>query len=235
MNKLAVITGGTKGIGRALIHQFASAGFDIITCSRNEQDLERLRVEFAGTYSGVSLFARRSDLSYKPEVVDFINFIYSNCSHVDVLINNTGTYLPGSVYNEPDGQLETMIHTNLYSAYHLTRGILPQMIHDRRGHVFNICSIASIMPYANGGSYSISKYAIFGMTKVLREEMKPYGIRVTAVLPGATYTSSWEGVDLPETRFIKAEDIANAVFSVYSLSPQTVVEEILIRPQEGDV
>ena len=108
--------------------------------------------------------------------------------------------LRGAIHEEPDGHLETMINTNLYSAYHLTRGVLPGMMHDRIGHIFNICSIASIMPYANGGSYSISKYAMLGMTKVLREEMKSHGIRVTAVMPGATYTASWEGVDLPESR-----------------------------------
>ena len=91
------------------------------------------------------------------------------------------------------------------------------------------------MPYANGGSYSISKYAQLGMTKVLREEMKQHGIRVTAVLPGATLTASWEGVDLPESRFIKSEDVADSVFAAYRLSKNSVIEEILIRPQEGDI
>ena len=91
------------------------------------------------------------------------------------------------------------------------------------------------MPYANGGSYSISKYAMLGMTKVLREEMKQHGIRVTAVLPGATLTPSWAGVDLPASRFIKPEDVAESVYGTYSLSKNSVVEEILIRPMEGDI
>jgi short-subunit dehydrogenase len=91
------------------------------------------------------------------------------------------------------------------------------------------------MPYANGGSYSISKYAMLGMTKGLREEMKPYGVRVTAVLPGATYTASWEGAGLPESRFMKSEDVADAVWGCYALSGNSVVEEIVIRPQEGDI
>ena len=235
MKKVAVVTGGTKGIGKALILKFAENGFDIITCSRNALQLEKLKNEIETDFIGVEVLVRTSDLSLKTEVNDFVKFIISKRSHIDVLINNTGIYHPGEISNEPNGQLELMINTNLYGAYHLTRGILPMMIHDKTGHIFNICSVASIIPYANGGSYSISKYAMLGMTKVLREEMKNKGIRVTAVLPGATYTSSWEGSDMPDTRFMKAEDVADAIFGAYSLSKNSVVEEILIRPQEGDI
>lgn len=234
MNKVAIITGGTKGIGRAIIDKFAQNGFDIITCSRNENELLKLKKEVEAV-GDVQVFIRKSDLSLKAEVNDFVKYIISKKSHIEVLVNNTGVFLPGEISNEPDGHLEMMINTNLYSAYHLTRGILPMMKHDKVGHIFNICSIASIMPYANGGSYSISKYAMLGMTKVLREEMKLHNIRVTAVLPGATLTASWDGVDLPESRLMKAEDVADAVFGAYGLSKNSVVEEILIRPQEGDI
>lgn len=235
MNKVAVVSGGTKGIGKAIIRKFASNGFDIITCSRNSKDLLALKEEIEAEFPKVDILVRKSDLSLKAEVNDFVKYIISKKSHVHVLVNNTGTFIPGAIHEEPDGHLETMINTNLYSAYHLTRGVLPGMMHDRTGHIFNICSIASIMPYANGGSYSISKYAMLGMTKVLREEMKSHGIRVTAVMPGATYTASWEGVDLPESRFMRAEDVADAVYGCYALSGRSVVEEIIIRPQEGDI
>lgn len=235
MGKLAVITGGTKGIGKALIRKFAAHRFDIITCARNDENLESLKNEIGKDFPEIEMFTRKADLSLKDEVIDFVTFILSKRSHIDVLINNTGTFLPGAVSTEPDGQLELMIHTNLYSAYHLTRGLIRQMMHDKSGHIFNICSIASITPYADGGSYSISKYAMLGMTKNLREEMKEHGIRVTAVLPGATFTPSWEGAGLPESRFILAEDVADAVYGCYALSGSAVVEEILIRPQLGDI
>jgi short-subunit dehydrogenase len=235
MNKVAVISGGTKGIGRALVNAFAVRGFDVITCSRNEGELATLKREVEAMYPGIEVLIRKSDMSFRDEVHDFVNFIISKKNHVDVLINNTGVFYPGTISSEPEGRLETMINTNLYSAYYLTRGVLPQMMHHRNGHIFNICSIASIMAYPDGGSYSISKFAMLGMTKVLREEMKPHGIRVTAVLPGATLTPSWAGVDLPESRFMKPEDVAAAVLSAYDLSKNSVVEEILIRPQEGDI
>jgi short-subunit dehydrogenase len=98
-----------------------------------------------------------------------------------------------------------------------------------------MCSIASIKAYPNGGSYAISKFALLGFSKVLREELKEFNVRVTAVLPGATRTASWDGVDLPEDRFMRAEDVAETVFSAYSLSERSVVEEIIIRPQLGDI
>ena len=235
MNKIVVVTGGTKGIGKAIVNKFAENGFDIITCSRNQTDLDMLEHDFAESYPGSSIHTKRADLSEKAEVKTFATFCMNRNRPIDVLINNAGIFMPGQINSEKEGNLEMMMNTNLYSAYYLTRGILPSMMKIKSGHIFNICSVASIQPYENGGSYSISKYAMHGMTKVLREEMKGHGIRVTSVLPGATLTASWEGVDLPESRFIKSEDVADLIFGVYSLSRNSVVEEILIRPQEGDI
>lgn len=233
MNKLIVVTGGTKGIGKAVIQKFAGHGFDIITCARKQQDLEELKQEVENI--GVQVFIRQADLSEKEEVKKFAAFVKSLNRKIDVLVNNTGYFIPGQVHNEPEGTLEGMIDTNLYSAYYLTRYLIGSMIHEKDGYIFNMCSIASIMAYPNGGAYTVSKFALLGLTKVLREEMKPYGIRVTAVLPGATLTASWEGVDLPAERFMKAADVADAMFSAFALSKQSVVEEILIRPQLGDL
>jgi len=235
MNKLVVITGGTKGIGRALVEKFASEGFDIATCARKKLDLEELSTSIKTLYPTIKLHGVQADLSTKEACHSFTHFIGTLNQKVEVLINNTGVYTPGQLHNEEDGVLEHMINTNVYSAYRISRALLPAMIASLHGTIFNICSTASITPYINGGSYCISKYALLGMTKVLREEMKPYAIKVTAVLPGATKTASWEGVDLPDERFIKAEDVAKAIYSVYTLSPNAVVEELLIRPQLGDL
>ncbi|MEQ9302110.1 MAG: SDR family oxidoreductase [Cyclobacteriaceae bacterium] len=234
-NKLIVVSGGTKGIGRAIIARFMAHGFDAVTCSRNDADLSQLKSELESSYPQSTLHVFKADLSVKSEVLAFADFVKQLSQPVDVLVNNTGVFIPGEVHQEEDGALEKMIETNLYSAYHLTRALLPEMKSRKSGHIFNMCSIASIIAYANGGSYSISKFAMYGMSKVLREEMKPHDIRVTAILPGATYTASWEGVDVPEERLMKADDVAEAVFSANSMSVTSVVEEIVIRPQLGDL
>ncbi|MBS1565162.1 MAG: SDR family oxidoreductase, partial [Bacteroidetes bacterium] len=135
----------------------------------------------------------------------------------------------------PDNALEEMIQTNLYSAYHLTRALLPSMMDRKSGHIFNMCSIASLKAYPNGGAYSISKFALLGFSKNLREELKPWGIKVTAVLPGAAYTDSWAASGIDPKRIMEAADIAQMVFAAAHLSPQACVEDIILRPQLGDV
>ncbi|REA59279.1 short-chain dehydrogenase [Dyadobacter luteus] len=235
MNPLVVVTGGTKGIGRAIVERFLKGKCDVITCARNNKDLSSLQQEMNNLYTESQLFYKTADMSVREEVNGFVAFIQSMNRPVMVLINNTGVFIPGQIHNEEEGTLEKMIETNVYSAYHLTRGIIGGMMEQKKGHVFNICSTASITAYTNGGSYCISKFALLGMTKVLREEMKPYQIKVTAVIPGATYTDSWQGTDLPQERFMDSQDVAESIWAAHSLSPRSVIEEILIRPQLGDL
>ncbi len=235
MKKLIVVTGGTKGIGRAILQKFAQAEFDLVTCARNNSDLEQLKQEFENNFPGITTHIFPVDVSKKHQVIEFAHAIKTLNQPVDILVNNAGIFLPGEVHNEDDGHLEMMIETNLYSAYHLTRALVPGMKERKHGHIFNMCSTASIIPYVNGGSYCISKFALLGMSKVLREELKNDGIKVTSILPGATLTASWEGVNLPPERFMKAEDVAESVATAYQMSANSVVEEILIRPQLGDI
>ena len=235
MRQLVVITGGTKGIGKATLEKFLAEGFDVATCARSRQDLDSLADEMKTAYPEACIWAEKADLSKKEEIKAFAEVVKSLGRPVSMLLNNTGVFIPGIIYSEEEGNLELMMETNLYSAYHLTRTLIGDMIERKAGHIFTTGSIAGIQAYAGGGSYSISKFALLGFTKALREDMKPYGIRVTSILPGATYTASWEGADLPPERFMKASDIANAIYGAFALSPQTVVEEIILRPQLGDL
>lgn len=224
MNKTIVVTGGTKGIGRAIVDKFANEGFTVLTCARTEENDFPENVHFF-----------KADMSKKAEVLAFADFVKATVNQVDILVNNTGFFLPGQIHNEEEGTLEAMIETNLYSAYHLTRALVDDMIARKEGYIFNICSTASIMAYTNGGSYCISKFALLGMSKVLREELKPHHVRVTSILPGATLTNSWAGVELPAERFIAPQDIAQVVWTAFNLPDSTVLEEILLRPMLGDL
>lgn len=230
----AVITGATKGIGLAIANIFAANGYDLAICSRKAEELKRVANEIEQKYHKKVIF-KPTDLSKKNETIDFAKFILDQWSHIDVIINNAGVYIGGAIEDEADGTLETMIQTNLYSAYYLTKSILPVMIEAKKGHIINICSIASKIAYPNGGSYSISKFALLGFSKVLREELKSKNIRVTSILPGATWSDSWTGVDLPKDRLMDASDIAKIVWMSHSISDNAVVEDITIRPLLGDL
>ncbi len=232
----AIITGATKGIGRATAERFAAEGWNLAICARSENDLQLTRAALLQLApQPVEIITFAADVQKKAEVIAFASHVLQRWQQVDVLVNNAGVFLPGDIHKEEEGILETLIETNLYSAYHLTRALLPAMLPFRKGHIFNLCSVASLLAYPNGGSYSISKFALLGFSKVLREELKDKGIKVTAVMPGATWSHSWQGVDLPESRLMQADDIAKAIWGATQLSPAAVIEEIIIRPQLGDL
>ena len=233
--KHVIITGASRGIGKAIAVRFAQASHTIAICARTQSDLENARSDILAAGPDANIIIKSCDMANTDDVDTFAQFVLSQWPTVDVLVNNAGVFLPGSVYNEPAGNLEKLIATNLYSAYHLTRAVVPAMIEKGKGHIINISSVAGIKPYANGGSYSISKYALQGFSENLREDLKPLGIRVTGVLPGATLTDAWAGFEGKADRLMPADDIANAVFYATELSSRTVVENIVLRPQLGDL
>jgi len=229
-----IITGASKGIGKAIAEIFAARGHDLLLCSRGEVALYKTVEDLMTRFPGPVIKAKPFDLSKKEEAIAFGNWCLS-FGVPDVLVNNAGLFEPGSVHNEPDGLLESQMAINVYAAYHLTRTVLPKMMAQKTGHIFNMCSIASLHAYDNGGAYSISKFAMYGFSKNLREEMKPHGIKVTAVHPGAVMTDSWGDFDNSKKRIMEASDIAQMVYAAARLSPQACVEDIVIRPQLGDL
>jgi short-subunit dehydrogenase len=231
----AVITGASRGIGKALAQTFALHGYNLLLCSKTESHLLETINELKAAYPAVSVEGKAMDLGKKEEARLFGEWVLNNSDTVDVLINNTGTFIQGNVSDEPDGALETMLEVNLYSAYHTTRTILPRMKARKSGHIFTICSIASLAAYPGGGAYGISKYALLGFTRNLRSELKEHGIKVTAVIPGAVYTDSWRGSGVAESRIMETADITRMILAASQLSPQAVVEDIVLRPQLGDL
>lgn len=231
MNKTILITGASKGIGLAIAQLFWSKNWNVALCSRN---IDTLKSEFISTQKQIA-FIQSVDVRNKIALQQFAQNALQQFGSIDVLVNNAGQFIPGMVHEEEDGTLETLIETNLYSAYYLSKIIVGAMKQKKQGSIYNICSVASIKAYPNGGSYSISKFAMLGFSKALREELKDHNIKITALLPGATLTDSWSGTDLPESRFMKTSDIAQTIWNIEQLSPNTVVEEVLLRPVLGDI
>lgn len=230
-----LITGGSKGIGRAIAEKFAANGFTIFLCARTEEELSAAAKDIQQKYPASKVYYKTCDVSKKPELKDLSKWVFENAPGIDVLVNNAGSFVPGHVHEEEDGTIEFLMETNLYSAYYLSRYILPSMMERKSGHIFNICSIASLKAYQHGGSYSITKYAMAGLSANLRDEMKNFGVKVTSVFPGAAYTASWDASGISPERIMTSNDIAEMIFTAAKLSPQACVEEIVIRPQLGDL
>ncbi|MCB0736805.1 MAG: SDR family oxidoreductase [Bacteroidetes bacterium] len=229
-----MVTGATKGIGRAVVEIFAKNGHNLAICSRNNQELQELANRLKLAY-GVNVYYEQCDVADKSDVEMFAENALAEFGHFDVLINNAGVFMPGAILAEEHETFETMLNTNLVSAYTLTKLIVPYMVIKKSGHVFNICSTASIKAYPNGGSYCISKFALYGMTKVLREELMETGVKVTAILPGPTYSASWHSANIPKERFMMAEEVAQAVYAAFAMPGNAVFEDIVMRPQLGDI
>lgn len=226
---VVLVTGASRGIGRAIVERFAREDATVIACARGQAALDALRA----TLPQVECHA--CDMRDGDAVDALARDVLAQHGAIDLLVNNAGAFRPGGIAGEDDDALLDMLQANLFGAYRLTKRLLPKMVERRSGMVLNVCSTASIAAYPNGGSYSIAKHALYGFSRNLREEMKPHGVRVVALLPGATLTASWDGVPLPPERLMPAADVAEMAWAAWSLSARSVVEDILMRPQLGDI
>ena len=150
----ALITGATRGIGKAIAMTLAAAGYDIATCARNETELKTLRRDL--TDYNVKVIAIIADGTKKEEVYTFCNEVKDSWGHIDVLVNNAGMFLMGSIFDEPDEQFETQLQLNLTANYYFSKFFGKIMRIRKAGHIFNICSVASLSPAKNAGSYSVT-------------------------------------------------------------------------------
>lgn len=224
----AVITGSTKGIGRAIAIKFAQNGYDLVLVARGLDELEKFRKELIPY--GNTVFIQAADCSIKEEVYAFLNSTAINFEDVTVLVNNVGTFLPGSLLDEDDETFEKQQYLNVNASYYISKFFGKKMRSAKRGHIFNICSVASKAPVKNGGSYSVTKAAMLSLNHVLRQELAPHNVKVTAFLPGSTKTSSWKGTTIPDEKFVQPEDIAETLFTILNLSKGVNVDEVLITP-----
>ncbi|WP_316735917.1 SDR family oxidoreductase [Pedobacter aquatilis] len=224
----ALITGATKGIGRAIAIKLWQNGYDLALIARNKIELESFRDELV--VEGRTILIYPVDCADKEQVYSFLNKVDDEFGFVDVLVNNVGTFLPGSLLDEEDEAFEKQQQLNVNSSYYISKFFAKNMRSAKRGHIFNICSVASKAPVKNAGSYSVTKAAILSLNNVLRQELAPYNVKVTAFLPGSTKTSSWDGTTIPNEKFVQPEDIAETLFTILNLSKGVNVDEVLITP-----
>jgi len=230
-----IITGATKGIGKAIATKFVHHNYNLVLCSRTRDDLILCKENLLQLNNSIKIYIGVMDAKSNKSIDEFGQFVLDSVDSIDVLVNNVGQFEMANIANADEGQLENMLQTNLFCAYHLTRKLLPKMMSKKKGHIINMCSVASIMAYPNSSLYSISKFALLGFSKSLRNELREFNIKVTSILPGATWSNSWVNSGYDESAMMKSEDIAEMIWQVVHLSKNAVVEDIILRPINGDI
>lgn len=226
--EIAVITGCTRGIGYA-IAQRLSAKYKIVGCGVTPAHVQKVR-ELHPEWD-----VQLHDLRHKEEAYRFAAYIQRTYGRLSVLVNNAGHFRSGNLFQESDEVYEEMLSIHLGAAYYLTKGLIPLFLAQRKGLIINISSIAALGAYPRGSSYAIAKAGLLAFSRNLRFQLKEYGIAVSALLVGATWTDSWKGSPYPPEQFIPPEAVADIVWALVHLPPTAVVEELILRPIRGDI
>lgn len=230
--RAALITGATRGIGRAIAEQLASQGLDLLLVARSERDLASLQLHLREQYPNQHFQIFVADLSQVEEIRRVGDWAQEHAP--DVLVSNAAVFKPVSLLNEVEDDFLPQFYLNYYATHELSIRLARQMKKTGHGHLIMIGSTASRQP-VKAGAYTVTKYAVKGLTLVLREELRAFGVKVTEIVPGSTRTSSWDGTTYEDERFVKPEEIAKAVALCLAMSDQTNVEEIVIKPQLGNI
>ena len=233
--KNALITGATKGMGRAIAIAFATEGINLAINSRNADDLAAFKTDLLQINPSIKVFTAVADGSDRNELLKFAEAAQQDLGRISVIVNNLGMYKYSKILDDEQGLFEKMIGTNLMPAYELYRFFGKGMITAGEGHIFNICSVASLNPVVEAGIYSVTKGALLSLTNTMRLEMQEYGIKVTAVIPGSTLTDSWKGQQVDKDLMVLPEDIASAIINIYKMSVGANVDQIIIKPAKGQL
>jgi NAD(P)-dependent dehydrogenase (short-subunit alcohol dehydrogenase family) len=230
-----LVTGASQGIGEAIALRFAQeeAGCRLALVARSEKNLRAVARECLKLGAEVEIFP--CDVSDEAGVKALVRDVTKHFGPVDVLINNAGAFAMAPFAKTEVAMFDQQIATNLRSAFLVTRAFLPAMLKRKAGDIFFMSSIAGLGAYPQAAAYCAAKFGVTGLAKVLRAETKGTGVRVCCVHPGATWSPSWSKSGVKRERIMPAEDIAQAILAVHRLGRRTVVEEIILRPEAGDL
>ena len=229
------ITGASRGIGYELAKEFAAAGAEVIATSRRRNQLARLVGEIRKRGGTASFFV--CDVSSKRSVASTAKRILARFGRVDVLLNNAGVTFFKSLRGTTQAEFDELIAVNLRGTFLCTKAVIESMVRRRSGHIINIISVTAKKTFTKSGAYAASKAGVLALTNVLREEVRPNNVKVTAVFPGATETEMWPaGVrEKHRHRMMKAEDVAKVIVTMVNAPERAHIEEVVFRPQLGDL
>jgi 3-oxoacyl-[acyl-carrier protein] reductase len=228
--KVAFITGASRGIGLAIARSLAGLGAKLLLCARDPARLETAAVGFK--QSGATVLAIAADIQHAGEIGPLVRKTEQSLGAIDVLVNNAGIGYFAPVQEASEAHWDAVLDTNLKAAFLLSKAVAPGMIQRRSGHIINIGSLAGKSAFPGGAIYCASKWGLLGLTQCMAEDLRPHGIRVSAVLPGSVATDFSPHAGKNTSKMLQPEDVAHAVESIVTQAPQSFISEVLIRPAQ---
>ena len=229
------VVGASRGIGKEIAKEFASIGCEVCCSGRNQKELRTVVREIDSQGGNANLFP--CDITKPANIGKTIKAIRQSIGEVDVLINNAGITVFKTFLRTSSKEFSDIIKTNLEGQVDCIRAVLPSMVKRKKGWIINILSNAALKTFEASSAYTASKAGMLGLSKVLREEMRQFNIKVVNIIPGATSTAMWSSSDRKKykNQMMSARGVAEAVLSVFQMPDDVVTDEILLRPISGDI
>jgi 3-oxoacyl-[acyl-carrier protein] reductase len=228
VNKAAVVTGASRGIGRAIALRLGRMGASVAICARKLADIEHTAASFRE--EGIRVLPVVADVTLARDVERLIERTSAEFGEIEVLVNNAGIGLFGSFYERSESDWDAVLDTNLKAVFLASRAVAARMIRSGSGHIINISSLASKSAFPGGALYCASKWGLMGLTACMAEDLRAHGVRVSVICPGSVNTEFSPHSGRTSATLLQPEDVAHAVATLLTQSPQSFISEIDLRP-----
>ena len=228
--KVALITGASRGIGLAIARCLAALGARLSLCARNTRRLEDVGVELRR--ETVAVLTVPADLTRGDDIAALVQKTEQSLGPIEILVNNAGVGYFGPAQDASEAHWDAVLDTNLKAVFLLSKAVAPGMIARRSGHIINIASLAGKNAFAGGAIYCASKWGLLGLTEGMAEDLRQYGIRVSAICPGSVATDFSPHAGKDPSKMLQPEDVAHAVAMILAQAPQSFISEVLLRPTQ---
>lgn len=225
---VALVTGASRGIGRAIAQRLAGLGASVAICGRDRAALKDSAAALEKL--GARVFSRVTDVTRASAVADLVAGTEAALGPVTILVNNAGIGLFGATHEKTEADWDRVLDTNLKSVFLISRAVAPSMIRRGSGDIINISSLAGKNTFVGGGIYCASKWGLMGLSGCMAEDLREHGIRVSVICPGTVATEfSSRGVK-DVSKVLSPEDVAHAVEAIVTQGPRSFLSEIHLRP-----
>lgn len=227
---VALVTGASRGIGFAVARRLEQMGAGVAICSRDAQRLASAARELHS--EGAKILALSADVSRAADIESLVKKTEEALGPIEILVNNAGIGYFAPIQEASEANWDSVLDTNLKSVFLLSRAVAPGMIQRKTGHIINIASLAAKSAFPGGGIYCASKWGLLGLTQCMAEDLRPHGIRVSAICPGLVATDFSPHVGKDPRKMLQPEDVAHAVETILTQHPQSFISEISLRPTQ---